>query len=459
MREVSLLVLVFVAFSRDGLAEEKRTWIDNDRVYTTKHAGDDTAYALAQQNALSPKRNRGQGGWTKFAGALGWIGSFACVGNGGRHAFSFYDLNNTAAALFPVLNVNPPQEVWELYSDPYNPSQPHGVGAAKLADVYVSIVETPDRWNPRLRFVDIQRYSLGGRLVWTYRYPHSTDQATSTSASHIGVSDDGETIVATAHNPLRDQNDILVFTRSHGTPRLRHELPSGPVWRFDLSADGSLLALGIDTTIYVVEVNTGVVRYSQDLASAISAKDLTISGDGSILAYSLGSGVSAVRVMRWNGTIYNTLYHVFSPIGGNYSALELSNDGSTLAAGISLPFPSTVTRIEAIDVASGGWLMGDTLVSVPGPNQYQNAVYDVAISATGERLAAALFGDEEIFPLVEEVRIYDAHSNTPIKTRNLPGSAFDIDMSLDGAWVVVGSKALHANELGRGGRIDLIAVP
>jgi hypothetical protein len=39
---------------------------------------------------------------------------------------------------------------------------------------------------------------------------------------------------------------------------------------------------------------------------------------------------------------------------------------------------------------------------------------------------------------------------------NFPGSAFSVDVSTDGQYVVGGAKAVHANQFGSGGRIELI---
>ena len=39
---------------------------------------------------------------------------------------------------------------------------------------------------------------------------------------------------------------------------------------------------------------------------------------------------------------------------------------------------------------------------------------------------------------------------------NFPGSAFGVDVSADGQYVAGGSKAVHANQFGSGGRIELI---
>ena len=40
---------------------------------------------------------------------------------------------------------------------------------------------------------------------------------------------------------------------------------------------------------------------------------------------------------------------------------------------------------------------------------------------------------------------------------NFPGSAFGVDVSTDGQYVVGGSKAVHANQFGSGGRIELFS--
>jgi hypothetical protein len=39
---------------------------------------------------------------------------------------------------------------------------------------------------------------------------------------------------------------------------------------------------------------------------------------------------------------------------------------------------------------------------------------------------------------------------------DFPGSAFSVDISNDGQYIVGGSKAVHANQFGSGGRIQLI---
>jgi hypothetical protein len=42
---------------------------------------------------------------------------------------------------------------------------------------------------------------------------------------------------------------------------------------------------------------------------------------------------------------------------------------------------------------------------------------------------------------------------------DFPGSAFSVDVSSDGQYVVGGSKAVHANQFGSGGRVELIQLP
>jgi hypothetical protein len=107
--------------------------------------------------------------------------------------------------------------------------------------------------------------------------------------------------------------------------------------------------------------------------------------------------------------------------------------------------------VEALDVPSKSITMTQT---VTGSGGFQNAVGDVSCSADGQRFAIGLWGDQG--NLAAELRLYDRAQNTPLATLNTPGSVFGIDLSADGQRVVAGSKAVHANTFGNGGRLDLL---
>lgn len=405
-------------------------------------------------SALLPK------GWVKDDEGEGWIANFVALGDRAKNVFTYYDLNNTGAALFPVRNSNPPLALWEVFSDPGNPSRPRGVVAAKLADVYATIIETKTTNNPSPRTIDINIYSKNGGLKWSFHYPHQTSQPFDVSSSHIGISNDGQTIAAAVYNSSAGQNEILVFTPDNALPIATYPLENGIAWQMKLSSDGNYIALGVNTKIYVVETATGNIRFIKETLAQITDSGLAISSDGSILIYGGGAPTGFLEGYFWTGASYDLQYIVPSPLtGGRYRALKISEDNSTFAAGIGKLYPLTTCRVEARNAQTGALLMGETVTSVPGPNDYQNIVMDVAISADGSRMAAALTGDEEIAPLVEEIRVYNTNSSTPIFKRNLPGSALSVDMSFSGEEIVVGSKDVHLNQSGRGGRIDSIHVP
>ena len=439
---------------------------DSGFIYTTRASLEDGFFsppneAIRKKSLSGGHVRRVPAGWVKTSGNSDWIGNYAALGNEAENVFTYYDLNHTGAALFPVQNTNPPIAAWEIFSDPLNLSYPRGVAAAKSEDVYVAIIETKDVLNPTLRDIDIQRYSSQGKLEWSYRYPFKTNQPLATSSSHIGISNDGQTIAAIVYNAASNINEVLIFSPYVSTPISSYTFEGGIVWKMDLSADGNFVALGINTKIYVVETQTGNRRFDKDTFAQISDSGLAISGDGSVLVYGGGAPIGFLEGYIWTQAtaIYNLRYIVPSPLVGWYRTLEISDDGSTLAAGMGELYPLKECRVEARDAQTGALLMGETVTSVDGPNDYQNVVMDVAISADGSRMAAALAGDEDIAPLVEEIRVYDTSVNVPIFKRNLSGSATSVDMSSSGHWVVAGSKAVHINELGRDGQIDLIYVP
>jgi hypothetical protein len=417
---------------------------------------------LADAPSAAPPQGpaRQSSGWVETDGGLGWIASYVAFGEGGEEVFAYHDLNHTGAALFPAWNTSPPAAHWDIPSAAGDRAQPRGVAAARSADVYVAVVETEEPAGAAQRMLDVLRYSPGGKLEWSYRYPSPTDQPLLTSSSHVAVSDDGQIIVASAHDGWKDRNELLIFSPRDPAPQRSIALAPGIVWQLELSADGNVVALGIGATILVLETHSGAVRYELDTGVQITDSAMALSGNGSRLAYSRGTQAGDFVVLEWTGMSYDARHVIASPLSqGRFRALRLSTDGSTIAAGIARPYPSTVCAVEAYDAASGIVLTSEILVSVPGPEQYQNVVTDVAISADGERLAAALSGDEERGLPVEEIRVYTTGLDEPIFTRNLPGSALGIDISPDGRWVVVGSKSVHMNELGSGGRIDLIRLP
>jgi len=376
--------------------------------------------------------------WTHKDNGNKWIAEAVSIGNHGTQVFSQYYLNNTAAALLSRHDQDPPVPVWEIQNDPDNPG---GVDSAEETDIHVSITETETGVNQRI--IKVSKYSSGTGPDWVYTYPHLT-----AGKLYIQISNDGQIIVAAVGNPVTGKNDILVFHPSSAVPTAAFSLQSGTMWGFDLSADGSRMVIGIHTTAYVLEVPSGNVLFTLNHAHSLSSCGVAISGDGSVFAS--GGGQGRIRIWEWDGSTYINTFTDITPGGGIVRTIAISDDSTTVAYGIGYAYPSLEVDTKAIDVPGKIVTMHE---KVTGYGQYQNTAYDVAICADGGRFVVAQFGDEP--DLIEEVRIFEKYLSVPIATINLKGSAFNVDISADGKWVVAGSKAVHANQSGSGGQIDL----
>jgi hypothetical protein len=78
----------------------------------------------------------------------------------------------------------------------------------------------------------------------------------------------------------------------------------------------------------------------------------------------------------------------------------------------------------------------------------------VSISADGQRFGVGLWGDGA--GPVAEARLYSKTQNAPLVTSELGGSVFGVKISADGQRAAYGSKSVHANQFGNGGKIRLL---
>jgi cell division septation protein DedD len=90
---------------------------------------------------------------------------------------------------------------------------------------------------------------------------------------------------------------------------------------------------------------------------------------------------------------------------------------------------------------------------VSGTGIYQGTPIGAASNDDGSVMAFASWGTE--FHDWPEVMVFNRNVEL-IGQIDFPGSAFSVDVSSDGQYVVGGSKAVHANQFGSGGRIQLI---
>ena len=403
----------------------------------TRHVRGATVVDPATSQALTT----GGALWSRSDGGQAWIGTAVSIGNRASQVFAEYDLNNEAAELFSVYDASPPSAAW-TDATPLG-TEFRNVDSAAASDTHVAVHQIVIGGNLSTRQAVVRKYSSSSATPdWTYTFAPIIN-----AACRVGVSRDGQTIVAALMNDSAMQVEVAVFGPGSNVPVSYTTIPvPGNMRGFDLSADGSTLYFSALTTAHVFDVATTTVVFTTNIGASFDSH--AISGDGSVFAF---GNFNAMSVWERSGATY-TNTHTATKGGANYCAqIDISDDSSTVAFGWYNFSNGLNAEIVALDVATKVETMSE---NVNGLGTFQNLVADISCSADGSRFAVGMWGDEA--GTVDEVRLYARDQNTPLETLDLPGSVFDLDLSEDGQRVAAGSKAVHANTLGSGGRIDLL---
>ena len=380
--------------------------------------------------------------WSHGSGALAWIGSAVSIGNRASQVFCEYDLNNEAAELFSVYDADPPTAIWSDGA-PLG-TEFRNVASADATDTHVAIDQVVLNGDITTRQAVLRKYtSASGTPDWTHTFAPIIN-----AAAKVGISRDGQTIVVALMDNNTSQVEIAVFGPNSGIPVATDTIAVGStsLRGFDLSADGSTLYFSAGTIAHIYDVATQTVTFTTNIGASFDSH--AISGDGSVFAF---GNFNVLRVWEKSGGLYvNT--HTVNKGGQVYCAVvDISDDSSTVAAGWYFYNPGLSVVIEALDVPTKNTTMSEM---VTGTGTFQNVVADISCSADGQRFAVGLWGDQG--NVAAELRLYDRDQAAPIALLNTPGSIFSIDLSADGQRVVGGSKAVHANTFGNGGRVDLL---
>jgi hypothetical protein len=159
-------------------------------------------------------------------------------------------------------------------------------------------------------------------------------------------------------------------------------------------------------------------------------------------------------VYKFNGTTYQQVIHFTQASNWFGGASIVSRDGSTVGSFAGNFANNWLSgTVFLFDVASGQ-MIGSYPVS--GTGMYQGTPVGAESNDNGTVMAFASWGTQ--FHDWPEVMVFN-RSVQLIGQIDFPGSAFSVDVSADGQYVVGGSKAVHANQFGSGGSIELIQLP
>src|SRR5262249_8379050 len=152
----------------------------------------------------------------------------------------------------------------------------------------------------------------------------------------------------------------------------------------------------------------------------------------------------------FNGTTYIPVIHFTQASTWFGGACAISRDGSTAGTFADNTNNWLSGAVYLFDVASGS-MLGSYPVS--GTGMYQGTPVGAGSNDDGSVMAFASWGTQ--FHDWPEVMVFNRKVQL-IGQIDFPGSAFSVAVSSDGQYVVGGSKAVHANQFGSGGRIELI---
>src|SRR6266513_5921632 len=284
-----------------------------------------------------------------------------------------------------------------------------------------------------------------GTPDWSFSFPE-TDPNLPASSKRLAVSRDGSTIAAVVSDePATQTSKLYIFEADTGEIRSTWTDPLR-MDAVDLTDDGSIALVTQDSLAVLVDTSNGNTLFSV-AGSGAGNIFYRIPGDGSVFV----TCGFALDVYQFEGTTYQRVIHFTQANNWFGGASIVSLDGSTVGS-FAGNFANNWLSGEMFlfDVASAQ-MIGSYPVS--GTGQFQGTPVGAESNDKGTATAFASWGTE--FHDWPEVMVFNRNVDL-IGAINFPGSAFGVDVSTDGQYVVGGSKAVHANQFGSGGRIELI---
>ena len=282
-----------------------------------------------------------------------------------------------------------------------------------------------------------------GTPDWSFPYPVS-DPNLPASSRKVATSRDGSTVAAVVSDSVTQNSTLYVFDANTGTITRTWTDPlrmNGVA----LTDNGSKALVAQDNRATLVDTSSGNIIFSV-AGSGGGSMMYPISGDGNVFAV----GGFNFDVYAFNGSTYIRVIHLTRAGFWFGGACTVSHDGST-AGTFGGNYPAYLSgEVYLFDVPSASMLGS---YPVTGTGSYQGTPIGAGSNDDGTVMAFASWGTQ--FHDWPEVMVFNRNVQL-IGQINFPGSAFSVDVTTDGQYIVGGAKAVHANQFGSGGRIELI---
>jgi len=212
----------------------------------------------------------------------------------------------------------------------------------------------------------------------------------------------------------------------------------------DLTDDGSIALVTEDNLAVLVDTSNGDTLFSV-AGSGAGNVFYRISSDGNVFV----AGGFALDVYKFDGTTYQRVIHFTQASTWFGGASIVSRDGSTMGS-FAANFTNWLSGEVVLFEVASAQMIGSYPVS--GTGDFQGTPVGAESNDNGTVMAFASWGTE--FHDWPEVMVFN-RSVELIGQINFPGSAFGVDVSADGQYIAGSAKAVHANQFGSGGRIEL----
>lgn len=424
MRESITAVLVLSSSAGLALAQSARDSVQTtpEGVGIVRETSDDLAPV---QRELAPR-----------AGVL-WsfndpvsIPESVALGDHADDSWVAHNLNDKRMSHFDTTGPGVPDFVYSMVAE-----NPGIIGVSGAADRSLAAVVSWPNGGP----VTVRGFTAAGGAtpVWTYSFASSF---TNSGKRAVDVNADGTRIAACAYDGTNTKLALL--------DDLGAEIGSATITGYcsavELCDDGSRLVVTAGANALLYDTATMTQLYS--LGASGSGGYHRISRDGTAIA----AGGFNIRAAREIGGVWTLVYSGTGSSQWFGWGVALSGDGQTLftvAHNYIQGYLPNEHRL--VDLNTGSQIASWTYT---GTGANQNSIVGCQADDSGNVFACASWGDAG--NTQPEVRIFDRSLNM-IGSIDTAGSPFEIDMSRDGSYVLVGTKSVHANLFGSGGNTYL----
>ena len=286
------------------------------------------------------------------------------------------------------------------------------------------------------------RSTSNGIPDWSFPFPVS-DPNLPASSRKVAVSYDGSAVAAVVSDSVTQNSTLYVFEADTGEIRTSRTdaLRMNGV---DLTDDGSVALVTEDNLAVLVDTSNGDTLFSV-AGSGAGNVFYRISGDGNVFV----AGGFNLDTYKFDGTTYQRVIHFTQASTWFGGASIVSRDGSTMGS-FAANFTNWLSGEVVLFDVDSAQMIGSYPVS--GTGSFQGTPVGAESNDNGTVMAFASWGTE--FHDWPEVMVFNRNVDL-IGQIDFPGSAFGVDVSADGQYVAGSAKAVHANQFGSGGRIEL----